>query len=335
MAVIDNEGVQCLAQPTCVSCGAPGRLIHAAMRDHLFGAPGSWNTMRCLMPDCGLAWLDPQPLPGEIGKLYATYYTHGTSEEHAALQSGPPEPVNLRRYVSTGKVALAKRVLRRLMPWRRFWFDTDYVYLGSGPPGRLLDVGCGAGDFLRVVREAGWQAEGIDFDAKAIAMARLNGVEARVGDFLSAGYPAESFDAVTMTNALETLPDPAAIFAECHRILKPGGKLVVMTPNIEAYCHYLYGPDWRGLEPPRHLYLYSATTLRRFARKAGFGHTEAFSQLRNERGVRFMAAESAVIAARATRTHRVPDAARLGRKAALRAWLGISRGEWVHLVAGK
>jgi hypothetical protein len=110
---------------------------------------------------------------------------------------------------------------------------------------------------------------------------------------------------------------------------------VMMTPNVEAYCHYIYGPDWRGLGVPRHLYLFSDQTLRRFAKQAGFGHSEAFSQFRNERGVRFMAAESELIAERTGRRHREADAPRLGRKAALRAWLGIARGEWVHLVAEK
>ena len=330
MNVIDNEGVACVAQPRCVRCGANGRLIHANLRDHLHGAPGLWNTMRCLKPDCGLAWLDPQPLPAERAKLH---YPHDEQDEIAAgASSMAPDRA---RYVSKGFVAVAKQALRRLVWWRRFWFDTDYVYLGSGTPGRLLDVECGPGDYLRVAKAVGWEPVGLDSDAHQVAQLRESGIEAHHGDLLSAEFPDASFDAVTFRNVLESQTDPIAVFAECHRILKPGGRMVVMTPNIEAYCHYIYGDDWRGLDAPRNRYLFSAAILRRFAKKAGFGHTEAFSQFRNERGVRFMAEESELIASRAGREHWEPSLGDLGRKAAIRAWLGIARGEWVHLVAEK
>lgn len=335
MTVIDNEGVACTAQPRCVSCGSPGRRIHEGVRDVLFGAPGVWNTLRCLKPDCGLAWLDPQPLASEYERLNAGFRAHAAAEQVALEAAESRREPSRDKYVSRGIVAFAKQALRRLMRWRRFWFDTDYVYLGSGTPGRMLDVECGHGDYLLVAQEAGWEAVGLDSDPEAIEIVRENGIEAHAGDFLSADFPDASFDAITMRNVLETLPDPAAVFAKAHRLLRPGGRFVVMTPNAEAYCHYVYGPDWHGLGVPRHLYLYSAQTLRRFAHKAGFGHAEAFSQFRNERGVRLMAAESRLIAEAAGRWHEDPDPATLGRKAGVRAWLGIARGEWVHLVAEK
>jgi len=333
MQVIDNEGMQCVAQPVCASCGAPGRIIHREVRDQLFGAPGTWSMMRCLMPGCGLAWLNPQPLPSELPKLAAGL---PSKEEQVANEAGESRQAPKRdRYVSKGAVHLAKEVLRRLVWWRRFWFDTDYVYLGSGTPGRLLDVNCGMGDYLLVAQEAGWTPVGLDIDADAVEVAHENGIEAHVGTFLANPFPDASFDAITMRNVIETLPYPQAVFDEAHRLLKPGGRFVVMTPNVEAYCHYAFGDDWRGLGIPRHLYLYSQTTLRRLAKKAGFGHSEAFSQFRNERGVRFMAAESEVIAERAGRKHWPVYPRTLGRKAGVRAWLGIARGEWVHLVAEK
>lgn len=336
MPAIDNEGVRCFPAPTCACCGKPGRMLHKGLRDELFGAPGVWNIKRCLQPDCGLAWVDPMPIVEDIGKLYENYYTHGNDDEHALLEAGAElDPIDVSQFVSTGKVAGLKRLFKKMLPWRRFSFDSDFVYLGSGTPGRVLDVGCGAGDYLRVAKEAGWEPVGIDFDEKAIAMARLKGIEAHVGDLVSVNFPADSFDAITMSNVIEHLPDPKSVFAECLRILKPGGRLIMMTPNIDSYCHAHYGPDWRGLEIPRHVYLYSAKTLRRFSKEAGFGHVEAFSQLRNEGAVEFMTLESKKIAAATGRTYPEPDAHKLGRKGAMRAWLGISRGEWVHLVAQK
>jgi SAM-dependent methyltransferase len=332
--MIDNEGVLCRSVTTCANCAGPGDIIHTDLRDHLFGSPGTWGTRLCRNRRCGLAWLEPQPLPDQIAKLYETYYTHGTEAERSALENGAAaDEIDLSQLVSRGRTRLIKKLLGKLMFWRRFWFDTDFVYLGSRPPGRVLDVGCGAGDYLALLKRAGWDPVGIDFDEKALDMARLRGIDARAGDLVSAAFPHDSFDAVTMMNVIEHLPEPAAVFAECRRILRPGGRLVMMTPNIEALGHRAFGPDWRGLEIPRHLFLYSARTLRAFARRAGFRRVEAFSQLRNRAGAEFMVEQSMMIAASAGRTHPVVDAGEMDRRSSLRAWLGSSRGEWAFLVA--
>lgn len=331
----DNDGVLCQPAETCANCGQRGSIIHFDLRDHLFGSPGTWSTRQCRKRRCGLAWLEPQPLPDQIGKLYESYYTHGTDAERSALESGEADEIDLSGLVSHGRTRLIKKILGKLLFWRRFWFDSDFVYLGSRPPGRVLDVGCGAGDYLAILRHAGWDPVGIDFDEKAVAMARLKGIDATVGDLAGAGFATNSFDAVTMMNVIEHLPAPDAVFAECCRILRPGGRLVMMTPNIDALGHEAFGPDWRGLEIPRHLFLYSARTLRAFARRAGFGRVEAFSQMRNPAGALFMVEQSVTIAERAGRPVPAVDAAAMDRRSGLLQWLGRSRGEWVFLVAEK
>lgn len=333
---IDNCGVLCVSQETCILCGGPGALIHEGLSDRLFGAPGTWSTRRCRNARCGLAWLDPQPLPGEIGKLYRDYYTHGTEQEIATLDAGEQEaPPDVGAYVSKGPKKRIKELLGRAMFWRRAWLDSDLMHLGSRPPGRLLDVGCGAGQYMKLVQAAGWDPVGIDFDEKAVAMARRRGLDARVGDLREAAFPNSSFDAITMINVIEHLQEPAAVVAECRRILKPGGRLIMATPNIDASGHRIYGPDWRGLEIPRHLFLYSARTLKRIAVAAGFGRAEAFSQLRNAPGALFMVNESRLIAERSGRAAPEVDPAVMNRRASLLGWLGVSRGEFVFLVAEK
>ena len=81
--------------------------------------------------------------------------------------------------------------------------------------------------------------------------------------------PASSADAITLHHVIEHVPDPIALLRECARILRPGGKLAVATPNVESLGHRLFGRCWLALDPPRHLHLFSMPALRACVRKAG------------------------------------------------------------------
>ena len=308
-------------QPRCACCGGAGTILHRDLVDGLLGVPGRWTMRRCDDPSCGLGWLDPQPRKDQIWKLYRDYYTHG----EAGTGEGPPSDI----YRSKGAKALLKRLLAALFFWKRPVFATDLMHLQGVRPGRLLEVGCGGGSFLLAAANAGWSAHGIDFDEKAVAAANARpGVQAEVADLLDRNYPDGAFDAVVMSNVVEHLPDPAAVFAECRRILSPVGRVVMITPNIDALGHDLMGPYWRGLEPPRHLFLYNVLTLRRFARAAGFGKVLAFSSPGQG-----MIEASNDIARQAGAPERQQDPKRVRRETLVQRLLGRAKGEWVVLVA--
>jgi len=119
---------------------------------------------------------------------------------------------------------------------------------------------------------------GIDFDEQATRRVRVRyGIDTHTGDLIDARLPTASFDAITMSHSIEHLTDPAATLRECLRLLRPGGHLVVVTPNVESRAAKLFGPCWRGWEPPRHLFLFSTGTLRQFLLDAGFVVDEARS----------------------------------------------------------
>jgi SAM-dependent methyltransferase len=147
----------------------------------------------------------------------------------------------------------------------------DSMFLAQSAPGALLDVGCGDGSFLVRMKSRGWDVAGVDFDAKAIATAkRKHGLNLHHGDLAQVNFPGDKFDAITLNHVIEHVPLPLDLLAECRRILKPGGRLIVVTPNSVSMGHQWFGRHWKGLDPPRHLHIFSPGNLAGSARRAGF-----------------------------------------------------------------
>lgn len=241
--------------PRCYLCQSEGRILYQGLRDRLFSAPGEWTLKECQNAECGLVWLDPVPLPEDIGKAYAHYYTHGTPEKR------------IQGYFSR----VVNGIVRRVLVTVKERHPIASMYLGGMKPGRLLEVGCGEGTFLNRLRHRGWDVDGVDFDAKAVKRAEeAYGIRVHMGDLESAAFPEACFDAVVMNHVIEHVYDPVALLRECRRILRPGGRLVVVTPNVQSWGHGRFGQFWRGLEPPRHIHLFSRPSLLRCAQEAGY-----------------------------------------------------------------
>lgn len=267
---------------TCPVCGSTERsLLHESLVDGIFFcADGRWRMFRC--GNCGSGYLDPRPTPASISRAYASYYTHAASPAPlwrsdatmigGRLRAGRNAYLNrrfpgLRLRPASGLGAL----LLYLTPFTRSVLERDVRNLPAPAPGaRVLDIGCGDGNFLKIARILGYQAEGLEFDAQAVAAARGEGLDVHLGGLPDSGLQSASYDAVTLSQVIEHVHDPLASLQEAARLLRPGGMLWVATPNIDAKAHRTYGPHWRGLEPPRHLVLFSAIALRRALAEAGF-----------------------------------------------------------------
>ena len=76
-----NAVISTTPSPHCILCGKPGILLFKNLEDHLYGAPGKWNLVKCESPDCGLIWLNPAPKADQISKAYRQYYTHDEGSE--------------------------------------------------------------------------------------------------------------------------------------------------------------------------------------------------------------------------------------------------------------
>ncbi len=198
---------------------------------------------------CGLIRLYPRPTRAELAACYPQGYWHeGTEGVAGRIEEA------YRRFVLGDHVAFVRAALDEAKE--------------AGP---LLDVGCGGGLFLRLLREQGVPVIGLDLSPKAAATAwRVNGVPCFCGDLTSAPLPEASCAAVTMFHVLEHLEDPAAHLEAARRVLRPNGRVVVQVPNAGCWQFLILGENWRGIEVPRHLIDFRERDLENLLDYCGF-----------------------------------------------------------------
>jgi SAM-dependent methyltransferase len=161
--------------------------------------------------------------------------------------------------------------------WLRRRAVSHFRLLAAGrAPGRLLDIGCGAGYFVEEARRGGWDAAGIDLNADVVRMARGRGLPVERGRIRDMTVAPGSFDAVTLWDSLEHVDDPSAVLRACRSAMRPGAALGVSTPNIGGLYPVLSYPVgrltgyWTHPEPPAHLFQFSVSTLSQLLVRSGF-----------------------------------------------------------------
>ena len=217
-----------------------------------------------------------------MGRAYSRYYTHGEGAAKNFLVPGDRPDLRVKRalHLSHYNHAHGYRLAGSLPGgWMLFsasrWRAAragQFIRHLPGPErgARLLDVGCGDGGFLRLARALGYDASGIEFDPAAAALAEGHGFEVFVGGVEVAPVMPASIDQITLSHVVEHLYDPVAMLGRMRDWLKPGGRLWLQTPNTDSTGAQAFGADWRGLEPPRHLVMFNAVSLRRALERAGF-----------------------------------------------------------------
>lgn len=137
-------------------------------------------------------------------------------------------------------------------------------------PGRLLDVGCGTGWFMAIARDRGWETTGVDLSPWSVERTRALGLDAREGLLQDQGFSEGSFDAISLLQVVEHIPDPRDLLAECRRLLRPGGALLVATPNPQSLLARAKGAAWNYWIPPMHCVWYPPKALARLLEQNGF-----------------------------------------------------------------
>ena len=248
----------------CPVCECKGRILYEDIQDYFLSTPGLWTINKCSNNSCGMLWLNPAPLEEEIWKAYQNYHTHSdinkkTISDHLISLISRLTKLSLLPIFILNGLHMQHRNLRTM-------------FLGKST-GRLLDVGCGGGRFLKRMKKYGWKVEGNDFDNK-VANEVINKYDIHVhsGDIREIKFPDNSFDAITLSHTIEHFYSPLESIRRCHQLLKKGGKLIITTPNANSLSHQRYGVYWRGLEPPRHIQIFTPNSLSSIIVRAGFSN---------------------------------------------------------------
>ena len=239
----------------CPVCGAQASFSFRS-RDLMFDKPEEYDYLSC--PRCRSEFQSPLPGPSQIASFYPDSY-----DQYAPLGRlrpfSPAKTAVLKYHYGYTQLPASPAPYRLLSGvWASFFYKDTLSYIADG---RVLDVGCGNGRYLRRMNSLGWQCEGVEFNATAVAVCRQAGLKVFHGELKDARFGDACFDLVTARQLIEHLPDPAGFVAEITRILKPGGRFVLITPNNLSWGKKLFGKRWFANEVPRHLVLFNAASL--------------------------------------------------------------------------
>jgi SAM-dependent methyltransferase len=250
--------------------------MYENLRDRVFFcAPGDWTLYRCI--ECRSGYLDPRPTQATLHLAYQSYFTHAAEKDSQVEQRSPFHRIfangyrNWRYGTKTEPSSRLGILLKALQPSRRSKIAAEMRQLPRSWPGAsLLDLGCGDGQFLEWARSAGWRVLGVDPDPKAAAVARSRGIDVHLGKIDELDPAEHQFDMITLSHVIEHVHHPTVVIKACHRLLKPNGQIWIETPNLDSTGHDIFRAHWRGLEPPRHLVLFTRSSLQLALRQAGF-----------------------------------------------------------------
>ncbi|MGW6196202.1 class I SAM-dependent methyltransferase [Kribbella sp. NPDC055110] len=223
----------------CILCAARGSLRRRFSKE-------SYGIAECLT--CGLVQLQPTPTPETLRALYETdAYFGGVGSGYSEYESQEPE------YLAT-----FREDIRRI---------AEFV-----PTGKVLEVGCGYGYFLQCALEAGYDAYGIDLSPSAVKWA-----SERMPDRVFCGLLEEvpeiqeqQYDVIFGSHLIEHLVEPGAFLERAGRLLRPGGVIVLVTPNIGSLLSRASGRRWVSYKIPEHVSYYDPRTITDLLNRTGF-----------------------------------------------------------------
>lgn len=265
----------------CPYCGsADRRVAHQEVQDWSFYcAPGKWTYWIC--NSCESLHLSPRPTQQSIRLAYSSYYTHRDKRE--SLLEQIRERIRNEYWSCKLNADFRPRLhlsggLNRIVSLLHLSEPFVLKELASLPVGRLMDVGCGDGNMLKLAEGLGWSAVGLEVDSSAVQVARSRGLDVVEGTYSRLLEYGEEFDCIICSHVLEHVHEPIVMISNLSKTLRPAGVLLLSLPNASSQLREHFGNDWRGLEAPRHLTIPSLRRLEAILRTAGFSVRQVLRQ---------------------------------------------------------
>ncbi len=245
--MISNTNLD-LDSVNCCICGvAPFHLIGKGKDYEYKTSEHIFSAVQC--DSCSLVYLNPRPAITEFETIYPSNYH--------AFDFSP------KKYGFVYKVRERLEANRTLKRCKKL-----------GNNARILDVGCGDGFHLNLLRKYGkknWALEGIDLDIRAVDAANRSGLKVHLGNVEEMKLTANFYDLVFMIQTIEHVEKPYEVISAIFNLLKPGGRLVIVTDNTDTLdFNYYKKRYWGGFHFPRHWNLFNKRSLTKLALKSGY-----------------------------------------------------------------
>lgn len=191
--------------------------------------------------DCGLLFTWPIPTPKSIASRYSADWFE---KEYLPSYGINPAAPNLTH--------LAARYAHELDPAEKYRLNNN-----------ILDVGAGAGLLLSQAKTRGWNVFGVELSDFGPEYAKEKfGIKINQGTLLDNKFEGSFFDVVIFQDTIEHVPNPAELLNEINRILRPGGLIIISTPNFNSIGRRVLGRAWALISPAEHLCLFTPHTLK-------------------------------------------------------------------------
>lgn len=213
-------------------------------QDLLHGIPGSFWVVKCRT--CGLMRTHPRPTTEGIHAYYP--------DDYNPFSNDPGMDVD-----KWGAIKTIKR-----------FFDLREHVLPQTVPGRLLEIGCGTGGFLKRMTCSGWSVQGVEPSAYAARKATEAGVPVHIGTIDDFPWDGKPYDLCACWMVLEHLHDPVAALKKIHGMVKTDGWLVLSLPDVSSWEFKVFRKHWYALQLPTHLYHFSPLTIQRVLGEGGW-----------------------------------------------------------------
>jgi len=227
-------------KPKCTFCDK--RLTVSVLKN--FSKNGySYDVLGCI--ECEIAMTHPLPPDDELEKLYSCgNYRTSKGKRFGSL---------LEFLIYLGRIRKRRRINQLIKP------------------GKILDIGCGRGLFLDVMRRGGWSVIGTELNEETASYAtKIYDLKILTGDIIQYQLPAESLDVVNINQVLEHLKNPNEILDESHRLLRKGGILIISVPDLRSPQFTIGKEKWFLLDLPLHLFHFSEEGLSKLLQKNEF-----------------------------------------------------------------
>jgi 2-polyprenyl-3-methyl-5-hydroxy-6-metoxy-1,4-benzoquinol methylase len=226
----------------CPICNSTKFNYLLTSHDNHYGVQGEFDHFAC--SDCTALFLNPMPTEKFLSNAYPSdYYAYQRLKGNLRLRN------------------LVKKIIFVNSNTKDPKFKTS---------GKILDIGCGSGEFLLGMKKKGWSTYGVEPSKSAAALGNQYDLNIHNGTLLTSNYSDAFFDYIRSNHSLEHIPNPHENLKEIARIIKPGGKLFIGVPNTDGFAFSFFKQFWWNLTAPQHPINYNSRSLQALVLPYGF-----------------------------------------------------------------